>query len=297
MLLKIIILIVLVVLLFQSVCFRLIISHAPSVVYYGGTDFYHWLKYHLYDVAPMGNISAYCADFGKGKTLSAVHYIVQFYNRYNNKKFFDVHRMRWITQKVLVVSNVEFSNIPFERLVGLSQLVDLQQHNANIDKLNDTRTCCIFFIDEASSQLNSRNFTKNFNQSVIGALVTCRHYNTSLIYTSQVFTHVDKLMRDDTQRVIQCNKIWRFMVHSHYNAHVLEYAADPTIVKPLFRNGFFIRNSDYSSYDTLALVDNLSHSATSNDFRSEKEIIESRAQLLSDDLPLSRSGKKRRHKQ
>ena len=290
----IILLIVFAFLLYASVTFRLIVKNPHLVAAYGFTDILQWFHFKLYNVAPMGKIKAYCADFGGGKTLSAVTEVVDFYNRYHNRKFFDVKSGKWITQKVLVVSNVDFTQIPFQRLTGLSQLVDLQKYNRKLDEDNGTRTCCIFLIDEASSQLNSRNFAKNFNPAVIGALVTCRHYNTSLIYTSQVFTHVDKLLRDDTMLVIQCRKFWRFMIHSVYDAHVLEYASDPTIIQPLYRTGFFIRNRHFAAYDTLALVDNLSHSATSGDMLSEAEVLQNRQQLLADEsLPLSIKGRKR----
>lgn len=281
-------------LLYVSVTVRLIVKNPHLVAAYGITDILQWFRFKLYNVAPMGKIKAYCADFGGGKTLSAVTEVVDFYNRYHNRKFYDVKAAKWITQKVLVVSNVDFTQIPFQRLYGLSQLVDLQRYNRKLDDDNDTRTCCIFLIDEASSQLNSRNFSKNFSPAVIGALVTCRHYNTSLIYTSQVFTHVDKLLRDDTMTVTQCKKLWRFMIHSVYDAHVLEYASDPTIIQPLYRTGFFIRNRHFAAYDTLALVDNLSHSATSGDMLSEFEVLQNRQQLLADEsMPLSSKGRKR----
>ena len=281
-------------LFYASVTFRLIVKNPHLVAAYGFIDILQWFRFKLYNLAPMGKIKAYCADFGGGKTLSAVTEVVDFYTRYHNRKFFDVKSGKWITQKVLVVSNVDFTGIPYQRLTGLSQLVDLQKYNRKLDEDNGTRTCCIFLIDEASSQLNSRNFSKNFNPAVIGALVTCRHYNTSLIYTSQVFTHVDKLLRDDTMLVIQCRKLWRFMIHSVYDAHVLEYASDPTIIQPLYRTGFFIRNKHFAAYDTLALVDNLSHSATSGDMLSEAEVLQNRQQLLSDEsLPLSTKGRKR----
>ena len=84
------------------------------------------------------------------------------------------------------------------------------------------------------------------------------------------------------------------MIHNVYDAHVLEYASDPTIIQPLYRTGFFIRNKHFAAYDTLALVDNLSHSATSGDMLSEAEVLQNRQQLLADEsLPLSTKGRKR----
>lgn len=72
------------------------------------------------------------------------------------------------------------------------------------------------------------------------------------------------------------------MCLSVYNADEIEYASDPTMVKPLYRDGFFIRNKDYESYDTLACVDALERSAKEGDMLTEKEILELRGQLNPD---------------
>ena len=89
-------------------------------------------------------------------------------------------------------------------------------------------------------------------------------------------------MRSVTQRYIECHKIWRFMCLKEYNADEIEYASDPTMVKPLCRYGFFIKDRDYNSYDTLACVESLEKSAREGDMLSEKEILEMRGQLNPD---------------
>lgn len=63
------------------------------------------------------------------------------------------------------------------------------------------------------------------------------------------------------------------MVHADYDAYALENATDPTLVKAVRRYGWFIDNTDYGAYDTLACVDNLSRSCRDGDMLSEAEIL------------------------
>uniref|UniRef100_UPI004056182A hypothetical protein n=1 Tax=Acetatifactor sp. TaxID=1872090 RepID=UPI004056182A len=255
-----------------SICFRLAVSHPIKTIINGIKDFYKWLKYRRWNECKTGQLIAYVGLFGKGKTLSAVHYIVSKYNQYNNKKVFDFHRMKWVTQKVYVISNVELS-IPFEYFVGLAQVVQASERFKAIDEENDTLTCIFVLGDEFSVQLNSRQFKNNIDPLFLNTLLTCRHHHISLIYTSQRFNHVDALLRQVTSFVVTCNKCWRFMVHGQFDAFALENATDPTLVKPLRRFGWFIENKDYNAYDTLACVENLKKSCQEGDMLTESEIL------------------------
>ena len=177
---------------------------------------------------------------------------------------------------------MEFLKIPFEPLETLSQVVECAMNNKKIDAENDLRTCTIVLIDEASAQLNSRNFKTNIDADFLNSLITCRHYNLSLYYTAQKFKLVDALLRQVTQNCIWCHKIWRVMVQYVYDADEMEYASNPTMVHPKCRKGFFITDKDFKSYDTHAVVDKLKHSVDTNDMRSEEEIIAMRGLLNPD---------------
>ena len=63
------------------------------------------------------------------------------------------------------------------------------------------------------------------------------------------------------------------MVHEKYDAYALEKATDTTLVKPLKRYGWFVKDRDYTNYDTLACVDNLSKSCKKGDMMSSAEIL------------------------
>lgn len=292
--------VVLVIMLFCSIRLRVMVLHPIKTIRYAATDIWRYYRYHTYDVYNGGFLNCYAAHFGGGKTLSVVHYICALYHRYNNKKVFDSARGKWVTQKVIVLSNVVLSGVPFEMLTGLKQIVECAQHNKKIDEENDTRTCVLVLLDEASAMLNSREFKTNITPDFLNSLLTCRHYHLSFYYTSQKFKLVDALLRSVTQRVIWCDKWWRIMVHHEYDADEMEYTSNPLLVQPLVKTGFFITDKDYAAYDTLAVVERLEKAVDKNDLRSEEEILLARGQLQSDleqvnpSKKLKRRWKKRR---
>lgn len=256
-----------------SVCVRVIVTHPISSVWYAVIDLYKYFRYRCWNVCATGTISCYVGLFGKGKTLSAVHKVVSLYKRYNDKKIFDFYRNKWVTQKIHIISNVSLA-IPYEDFVSLSQIVAVADRMRSLDEQNDTRTCTIVLGDEFSVQLNSRSFKSNIDPLFLNTLLTCRHHHISLIYTSQRFNHVDALLRQVTSYVYTCNKIWRIMVHEQYDAFDLENASDPTLIKPKRRFGWFIKDSAFNAYDTLACVGNLTKSCKEGDMLTEEQILD-----------------------
>lgn len=257
----------------MSVCVRVIVTHPISSMWYGVIDLYKYFRYRRWNVCATGTISCYVGLFGKGKTLSAVHKVVSLYKRYNDKMIFDFYRNKWVTQKIHIISNVSLT-IPYEDFVSLSQIVAVADCMRSLDEQNNTRTCTIVLGDEFSVQLNSRSFKSNIDPLFLNTLLTCRHHHISLIYTSQRFNHVDALLRQVTSCVYTCNKIWRIMVHEQYDAFDLENASDPTLIKPKRRFGWFIRNSAFNAYDTLACVGNLTKSCKEGDMLTEEQILD-----------------------
>lgn len=256
-----------------SVVFRVSILHPFKCVFYGVKDILKWMRFKLWRICGMGTIIAYVGLFGKGKTLSAVHYVESKYKKYNNRKIYDFSRKKWVLQVVHVISNVELLHIPYEKFTGLVQIVQAAKRFKKLDEENDTLTCIYVLGDEFSVQLNSRSFKSNIDALFLNTLLTCRHHHISLVYTSQRFNHVDALLRQVTSFVVSCNKKWRIMVHGQYDAFSLENAADVSLVTPLRRFGWFITDKDFNAYDTMACVDNLTKSCTQNDFLSASEIL------------------------
>ena len=284
--------------MWKSVCFRLVVIHPISTVCLGARDLLDYFLHMKWRLLEGGVLNCYGAHFGGGKTLTMAHFITKLYQKKNNKKVWDRKRKKWVTQKIHVISNFVLTQIPYEELKSLSQVVSCAKHNKEIDEINGTRTVTLVLIDEASVQLNSRNFKSNIDALFLNTLLTCRHYHISLWYSSQKFKLTDALMRSVTQRYINCKKIWRFMVLCEYDADEIECASNPMLVEPIRKRGFFVKNKDYNSYDTYATVDSLEKSVRDNDMMTEQEILELRGQLDADNEQITkRSFKhKRRYK-
>ncbi len=264
--------VVLIIVLMLSVTVRVLFSNPQYALFYAFRDAFFYILHKKWRNCQTGEIVCYVGLFGKGKTLSVVHTVVFLYHRYHNKKIYDTARKKWVTQKVHVISNVELS-IPYERFVGLAQVVQAADSYKKLDEENDTLTVHLVLGDEFSVQLNSRSFKTNINPLFLNTLLTCRHHHISLFYTAQRFGHVDALLRQVTSVVISCNKSWRIMVQDIYDAYDMENAGNPLDVKPLRRTGWFIRQRDFNAYDTLACVDNLKKSCESGDMLTEEEIL------------------------
>ena len=267
---KVLMLIIFLVVMYVSVFLRVTSLHPFSTLYYTFRDSILYILYKRKNILVCGHLDCYCADFGGGKTLSMSHYIYKLFKRYDNKRFYDPQCKCWIQQRLVVLSNFVVFGVRSVHLSTLQDVVAFSQKQKDYDSEHGTRTCLLVAIDEASCQLNSRNFKSNIDPLFLNTLITCRHYNINFIYSSQSFFLTDKLLRDVTQRVIHCKKVWRVMLLNYYNAHVVENAGNIETLKPIVRRGWFIRDVDFSRYDTLSCVDNLTKD---DSFLSYDEIL------------------------
>lgn len=257
---------------------RTIIFHPFSTLYYLVKDCFLYLYRKEYNNAPYGQIKTFIADnavsFGCGKTLSLSRVIVDLYSKFDGKIVWSESRKRFVTQRIHVLSNIEFTTIPYEKLISLAQFVqETNEEYLDKDIENNTLTVTYLVIDEASSQLNSRDFKSNFNGLFISRLLTSRHVRASVFLTSQRAGMIDKLMREVTNLYIGCKKVWRFQFNNYYDAYEVENALTPSLVQPLRRNVWFIRDSDFLRYDTFASVQELKKKFEAGDMLSEEQII------------------------
>ena len=157
MILLIIIFIVCLILYVYSFVFRLIVDNPFQFLKYFPIDIFNYFrKYKFIPKKPFINV--YCGLFGQGKTLSMVHDVIQFYNVYNDKIVYDDRFNKYVKQKVFVLSNVHINGIKYRKLTSLNQIVNIAKWRHVTDKKHGVRTITICAIDEASVQLNSRNF-------------------------------------------------------------------------------------------------------------------------------------------
>lgn len=266
---KIIIIICLIILIIIPYT-RLIIFNPLKTIYYAIVDTIKYFRYKLYNKAKSGSMVAYCGHFGKGKTLSMVYDVVKNYKRYNNKKFFD--GKEWKTNKVIILSNVVLT-IPY---IHLSNAKQITSYFEELKKIDDKFHYIVYVcIDEASVVFNSRNFKDNINPLLLNSILTCRHYNASIFYTSQKFKLVDALLRSVTQDVCMCGKIWRLARYKVYEADSVENCVDVGMLKPKKTKGYFCSSHVYAQYDTLATVDNLQKAYSVKDLLSSADILTS----------------------
>lgn len=285
------------ILLWCSVIARLIFLHPFKTVYNGVKDLYFYFRHKQYNYYDAGVLNCYCAHFGGGKTLSIVHYVTSLFLHFNNKKVWDRGRKMFVTQKIHIISNVDLKSVPYEPLVSLSQVVACAYNNKKIDDEMNTRTVVLVLLDEASVQLNSRSFKTNIDPIFLNTLLTSRHYHISFLYSSQKFKLTDALMRSVTQSCINCNKVWRFMVQDIFDADEMEYASDPTMVRPRRRTGFFVTDKDYAAYDTLACVDKLKKNIEEGDMMSESEILAMRGEMNPDNDNITHRSRRLKRRQ
>lgn len=286
---------VLLVIIIMFPAVRCAFAHPASVCFNGVLDCIDHIQKKVGNLCPTGALDIYCGYFGSGKTLSAVHTVTALYNRYNGLEVFDRRQKKFVTQRILVLSNVTLS-IPYVPLTGLNQVISAGVHNTDYDDENGTLTVTIVLMDELSVQMNSRDFKSNFNAYFLNTLLCCRHYHISFYGTAQRFGHCDKLLRDVTRNVIQCHKFWRFQTLAYYDAWQLENAQNPELVRPLRRACWFVKNADYNAYDTLAVVGNLEKSYREGDFLPDNEIISNLAGNPNIDLVTSPSARLRRQR-
>lgn len=252
--------------------FSCALKHPIKLIKNGVVDFYYYIKRKEFNKCGTGELLAYVGLFGKGKTLSAVHRVVSDYNKYDNKIVWCSRRQKFVTQRVKVISNVNLS-IPYEDFLGLKQIVQAAKRNREIDDELDTLTVTLVLGDEFSVQLNSRNFKDNINPLFLNTLLTCRHYHISIFYTTQRFGQVDALLRQVTSAVISCDKLWRFQRQNVFDAWEMENCGNPMLLTPKEKTCWFVLNSDYEAYNTLACVGNLERSVKDGDMMSEEEIL------------------------
>lgn len=275
------ILIVIGILIFLIIKFpviRCMVFHPLLTLTYLIRDTFNYFHRSKWNEASYGDVRSYVAQssvsFGCGKTLSAARIANSLYRQYNNKKVWCSERKKFVTQKIHIISNITFISIPFEKLVSLKQFVQEVNSFYETDKLNNTLTVTYLIVDEAGSQFNSRQFKSNFDALFIKTLLTSRHFKASIILTSQRQSMIDALLRQITNVVIACKKVWRFEVLYYYDGYEIDTAQNPALVEPFARKAWFIRNKNFAMYNTYELVGDLQKSCESGDRLSEKEILE-----------------------
>lgn len=250
--------------------FRTLVLHPVSTILYMIKDIYkyihfcRWREYRKY-----GTLTIFNGLFGKGKTLSSTYFGRRIYKKWNGKKIYDFRDKKWKIQKITIISNVTLNDVPFVHLNSLTDLINISEYKDD----DDTYTIWLVLIDEMSTQINSRDFKTNFTTELLNVMLTCRHYRMQIIGSSQRFNHVDALVRQITAEAIECNKLWRVVTLSIYDAWTIENTADVSKVKPKRRKGYFVKDKDFNAYDTVAVVENFRDNVKAGKVLTDAEVL------------------------
>lgn len=244
---------------------RCFLLNLNRVGYYAVKDIYTYILDRKWEDFNLFGIDMFIGMFGRGKTLTMTHKVVSLYKRYGDK--------------LRIISNYKLKDIPYTPLINFNQLVDLNcidssppapqgldeeytdylwrvlkydlnRYMGEESKIIGTVVC----IDEVSSILSNRNYA-NFPLELLGLLCQPRKKNVYIMCSAQRFFMVDKLFRSLTTNVYDCRKIWRFQRYSVFDAWDYENATNSSLIQPLASGCWFVRDIDYSSYDTSELID------------------------------------------
>lgn len=239
---------------------RCIVFNPHFIIYYTVRDIWDFFLYKKWRIWNGYGLNIYIGLFGHGKTLSAVHEIYRVAKRY---------------PYVHILTNVPLPALDQERvemLTSYKQIVDCQENT-------------LIFIDEISTLFNSRAY-KDFPMDLLFQVLQCRKNRKQLIATAQRFGHVDKLMRDITDYVIDTNKYWRLQSNKFYDAWDYENAMNRDLIKCKKSRWWFVRNKDYEHYDTRQLI-------LKDEFISNAEVLAKRCPTTDIfNANLTRKGKK-----
>lgn len=227
---------------------NLIISNLHRVAYYLARDAAIEIKSHSRNRFGYYGIDMFVAMFGRGKTLSMTHRALQIHQRYGDK--------------VCFYSNYHLKDIPYIPLTNFNQLVDLGADE------EQQYVGYVVLLDEISSVLSHRNFA-SFPLELLSMLCQQRKRKIYIMCSAQRFFMVDKIWRGITTHVIICNKVWRFVHNTFYDAWEYENATTSRVLKPLVHGWWFCQDADYNAYDTSEMI---TRSAAA-DFISNEEAI------------------------
>ena len=237
---------------------RCVVFNIHREIAYLGLDIFEYFKYKKWNNWNGFGLNIYVGMFGRGKTLSATKFVLSQAKRY----------------KLNVISNIKLNGYPYTPLTNWQEIVDAPGNT-------------IILIDEMSTVFNAREW-KNFNVNLLFQLLQCRKNKKMIVGTAQRFAHVDKLLRDITYEVIDCNKFWRFQHTVHFDGWDYENCMNHDMLKRTYYDWQFISNKDYAGYDTSEIIDN----AKRTEFMSNEEILNARGEIQFNELAITKGSKR-----
>ena len=260
-----------------------VVKNLYLIVFYGILDIYKYFRFKRWrEFRRYGKIMCYCGLFGAGKTLSMTHFVRSIYQQYNGVEVYDFESGQWVIQHLHIISNYALTDIPYTPLVCEQQLYNIEQPKQDVT---------IVLLDEISAIFNNRDY-KNFTPDLLTSLLQCRHRKVMFLGTAQRFQMTDKNFRQTMETSSNCKKFWRICRVNLLDAYELENCTNPLMLKPIARQYWFVRDSDYEAYDTNEMVTKLVKTAQEGKLLTSSEISTKQGETASN-MSFATSVKKR----
>lgn len=184
---------------------------------------------------PYHGVYCFCGSQGSGKTISAVRLVSNIFRDYPN---------------TYLVTNVEINteilkHIPKENIISFTRYYQL---------FFVWNKPVIFLIDEAHILFNSLE-SKNADVNMFQVISQNRKNQRVFILTSQVFSRLQLVMREQINTIIDCKTYLSYLTHCNVY-HDFEKQRDELVGKKAF--GCFYthkRKVHYEMYNTYQVID------------------------------------------
>ena len=225
---------------------KFLIKHVFDILKYAAIDGYYYIVHKEYNRCPyFGKISITSAYrnkvFGSGKTLDISKRVHDIFTKYDGLPVWDDDLQDFVIQRIHIVSNITFKDIPYTSFVTSRQLMNVEQPKQDVT---------IFVFDEVGAIWNSRDFKTNISTELLRNLLQVRKNKIGIMGTAQRFRFCDALLRQITGSLYCVNKFWRIIKIREYDPFDFENCTNQDMLKPLHVSYSWVSNQDYAAYDT-----------------------------------------------
>jgi len=274
---------------------RCIIFNIHFVLNYICLDIYEYFKYKKWKDFRNYGIDMFVGMFGHGKTLSMTHKAVRLYKKHGDSlRFISNYDLKGIPHAKLENFNQivklgrealeeqpkyyeDGEPLPVYYYDDKGKVKREYRRKVKVGKdadgnpiyerkiLRPVYKGTVVLIDEIEDILSHRNYA-SFPLQMLNTLTQQRKAKIYIMCSAQRFFMVDKLFRAITTHVVDCSKHWRLQHMMYYDAWDYENAMNTQLVKQLTHKWWFVKNSDFDSYDTTQMIsDDMSKNFISNE--------------------------------
>lgn len=225
----------------------------------------------------------FCGLGGSGKTLSMVEYLIRMKRAYPrlkvytnfNFKLADGYINSW--QDIINIENYHLKEISLEEFSKLDKYNRLEKDGKYYEKVHDG---VIFGFDEIHLTFASQNWG-DCPDNMLEYISQQRKLHKQIVASSQVFTRIDKKLREQTNFVVECKSIFmgRLVFNKFFNTCEYLAAGDKKDSGMRRRRrakhySFVAYDSIRDKYDTMQVMKELKTSDTTNTSKFIDELVE-----------------------